>query len=148
MREVKRFSHKVSAQNRAPRKIYPIDMGMRNAVAFRFSEDLGRLAETAVFLQLVRDPDTRIFYHQGRGECDFVVWRGSGPEQAIQVCYEAEDEIPDRERAGLEEAMEVLGLDRGLILTHDLERRWESDNRQIRALPLWRWLCEQALSSP
>ncbi len=142
VREVPRFSYKVSAQSRSPRKVYAVDTGLRNAVAFRFSEDLGRLAETAVFLHLVRDPDVRIFYFQGRGECDFVVWRGSEPEQAIQVCYEDVGELPERERAGLEQAMESLELAEGLILTRSIAHVWESEGRKVRALPLWQWLCD------
>ena len=142
IREVPRFSHKVSAQVRAPRKVYAVDSGLRNAVAFRFSEDLGRLAETVVFNHLIRDPDIRIFYYHGRGECDFTTWRGNKPERAIQVCYEEGDELPKREIAGLEQAMEALGLGEGLILTRGMARSWESEGRIVRALPLWQWLCE------
>jgi single stranded DNA-binding protein len=46
LREVPRFAFKLSTQSRSPRKVYATDVGLRNAVAFRFSEDLGRLAET------------------------------------------------------------------------------------------------------
>lgn len=142
VREVPRFSFKVSAQARAPRKVYAVDVGLRNAVAFRFSEDLGRLAETVVFNHLARDPDVRIFYFRERGECDFVVWRGNRAEQAIQVCYEFEQTLPEREVAGLEEAVETLGLEEGLVLTHNVEGTSETRGKRIRALPLWRWLCE------
>lgn len=142
VREVPRFSYKVSAQARAPRKVYAIDVGLRNAVAFRYSEDSGRLAETVVFNHLVRDPDVRIFYFQGRGECDFLVWRGDRAEQAIQVCYESEGTLPEREVAGLEEAMDAVGLEEGLILTRGVEEGTEPQGRRIRALPLWRWLSE------
>jgi uncharacterized protein len=147
IREVPRFSHKVTSQIRSPRKVYAVDVGMRNAVAFRFSEDLGRLAETVVFNHLVRDEATRIFYFQDRGECDFLIWRGDRAEAAIQVCYDPEDNLPKRETAGLEEAMAATGLSEGLILTHNLAAtlRDESD-RRIRAVPLWQWLWEAAPS--
>ncbi len=143
IREVPRFSFKVSAQSRAPRKVYAIDVGLRNAVAFRYSEDLGRLAETVVFNHLVRDEDVRIFYFQGRGECDFVVWRGDRARRVIQVCYEVDEELPEREVSGLVEAMDALGADEGLIITRSVDRLLKaSGDREIRALPLWRWLCE------
>ncbi|MCP4663293.1 MAG: ATP-binding protein [bacterium] len=140
IRMVPRFSYKVSSQARAPRKVYAVDVGLRNAVTFRFSEDLGRIAETVVFDHLVRDDDVKIFYYHGRGECDFLVWRGTRPERAIQVCYEGEG-LPGREVAGLREAMEEVGLDEGLVLTRELDQVLEeSDSRTIRAVPLWRWL--------
>jgi len=143
IREVPRFSYKVTAQNRSPRKVYAIDVGLRNAVAFRFSEDLGRLAETVVYNHLIRDPDVRLFYYQGKGECDFVVWRGYRPERVIQVCYETAGELPERELAGLEEAMAELGLEEGLLLTRDLETLPEDSNDKVRIMPLWRWLCAE-----
>lgn len=144
IREVPRFSHKVTGQERSPRKVYAIDVGLRNAVAFQFSQDLGRLAETVVFAHLVRDEDTRVFYFQDRNECDFLTWRGTRAQRAIQVCFESEGSaLPARELAGLEEAMDATGLDTGWILTRDLSRTFEdSHGRTIHAVPLWRWLCE------
>lgn len=144
IREVPRFSYKVTAQARAPRKVYAVDVGLRNAVAFRFSEDLGRLAETVVFNHLIRDGEARIFYFQGRGECDFVIWRGTVPERAIQVCYGAEKGLPERELAGLEETMTELDLAEGLLLTRDVDETLEREGRRIRVLPLWRWLLSTA----
>ncbi len=144
IREVPRFSFKVTVQGRAPRKVYAVDVGLRNAVAFRFSQDLGRLAETVVFNHLVRDPDIRVFYFKERGECDFVTWRGPSVQRAVQVCYEAEGELPSRELAGLLEAMEALDLADGLLVTRDVEREIESAGRKVRAVPLWLWLLEES----
>ncbi|PKP59645.1 MAG: ATPase [Candidatus Altiarchaeales archaeon HGW-Altiarchaeales-1] len=44
------FSYKIKDQLQYPRKIYSIDAGLRNAVCFRFSEDIGKLYENVVFL--------------------------------------------------------------------------------------------------
>jgi len=143
IREVPRYSPKVSTQARAPRKVYAMDTGIRNAVAFRFSQDLGRLAETVVHNHLVRDDEVRLFYHQGRGETDFLVWKGDRAVQAIQVCYDPSDQLPPREVMGLEEAMAATGLTRGLILTQGLQQDLEGgEGRKIEVRPLWRWLCE------
>jgi hypothetical protein len=143
IRQVDRYSPKVSSQSRLPRKVYAADTGVRNAVAFRFSEDIGRLAETVVHNQLVRDPDVRVFYFAGAGECDFVVWSGDRPVRAIQVCYEA-DRLPEREVSGVIEAMAAVGAMEGLILTDSLEQEIDSGGKRIRVRPLWRWLCEAA----
>ncbi len=143
IRTVPRFSYKTASQARAPRKVYATDVGLRNAVAFRFSPDLGRIAETVVFNHLARDDDARIFYFQGRGECDFLVWKGTRPELAIQVCYQADETLPKRELAGLEEAMAAVGASEGLLLTEGLDEAVRDDEGcRIRALPLWRWLCD------
>jgi uncharacterized protein len=144
IRQVPRWSPKVSTQARAPRKVYAVDVGLRNAVAFRFSEDRGRLAETVVHGQLLRDDAARVYHFHGKGECDFVVWRGDRAEVAIQVCQDDADELPARELAGLHEALDALGLTRGLVLTRDLARVSEEDGRRIEARPLWLWLAEGA----
>lgn len=143
VREVPRFSYKVSEQARAPRKVYAVDLGLRNAVSFRFSEDLGRLAETAVFLHLVRDEDVRLFYHQGRGECDFVVWRADRALAAVQVCYE-QGPLPAREVAGLVEACKALGLAEGTVITDREEATETVEGVTVRVVPLWKWLLGEA----
>ena len=43
---------------------------MRNAVAFRFSQDIGRLAENFVFLELERR-GYEVFYFEKKQEVDF-----------------------------------------------------------------------------
>ncbi len=139
-----RFSYKASVQARSPRKVFARDVGVRNAVAFRFSQDLGHLAETVVFNRLGRDPDAKLFYFYdtaARTECDFVVWRGERAEQVIQVCFTADDVLPDREERGLLVAMNELGLERGLLITgrQDTVER-EVGGRVVREVPLWDWL--------
>jgi predicted AAA+ superfamily ATPase len=143
IRAVPLYSPKVSQQARAPRKVYAIDVGLRNAVAFRFSQDLGRIAETAVHAHLCHDDDARLFYFSGKHECDFLVWKGDRARAAIQVCYDTEDrELDPREPAGLVEAMDAVGLREGTILTHGLSADRRLGGRRIRIRPLWRWLVE------
>lgn len=137
---VPRFSYKVTEQARAPRKVYAVDVGLRNAVAFRFSEDLGRLAETVVHHHLVHDEDARTFHFSGRGECDFLVWKGDRAVEAIQVCFSPDRRIPPRELLGLVEAMRATGLSEGTVVTDDLESTTREGDLLIHACPLWLWL--------
>ena len=51
---VKRFDFKTKEQEKSPRKVYAIDTGLCNVIGFRFSENIGKLAENAVFLSLKR----------------------------------------------------------------------------------------------
>jgi len=143
VRQVPRFSYKLSEQARAPRKVYAVDTGLRNAAVFRFSQDLGRLAETVVHNTLTRDESARLFYFVGRGEADFVVWKGTSAVDVIQVCFDDDDDVPDRETAGLVEAMQALDVRDGTILT--ARQTWDRDvdGRSIHARPLWDWVLER-----
>lgn len=143
VREVPRFAFKVSTQSRSPRKVHATDVGLRNAVAFRFSEDLGRLAETVVHGQLARNDDLSLFYHQGHHECDLIAWRGDRAVGAYQVCFE-DTELPARETAGLVEACKALKLTEGTLITNRVDATETSDGVAVRMVPLWRWLLEAA----
>jgi len=60
-------------------KYYCIDNGLRDAVLLPMSGDDGKKLENTVFLQLYRHrtPVDRIFYYQGKGECDHRVEDGT-----------------------------------------------------------------------
>src|SRR3989338_6746044 len=79
---LKRFSYKVKEQDKSPRKIYSIDTGLCNSLGFRFSENIGKLAENIVFLSLKRkqflEPQIELFYLKDvdHREVDFVVKDG------------------------------------------------------------------------
>jgi predicted AAA+ superfamily ATPase len=139
--QLQKFDFKVAKQSRAPRKVYASDTGLRNAVSFRFSADIGWLAETIVYRQLRENAEGKLFYYLGKQECDFVVWQGDHASRAIQVCY-AQDPIPDRERTALLKAMDALDLSSGLILTDRTEREDQIEGRVVRHQPLWRWLMQ------
>jgi hypothetical protein len=49
-----------------------IDNGLRNAVSFRFSGDLGHLLKNLIFIELKRGKED-VYYHKGGNECDFVI---------------------------------------------------------------------------
>jgi hypothetical protein len=138
--EVRKYSHKLKEQLRAPKKIYAIDHGLVQAVRFSFSEDYGRLLENIVFTALKRR-GVGIFYHQGKKECDFLVSEGGRVSQAIQVTKSmANAETKKREVDGLFEAMEFHKLKEGLILTEDENDKIKIGKSSIEILPIWYWL--------
>jgi predicted AAA+ superfamily ATPase len=51
---VNQFSYSGGKQSISPKKVYCIDTGLRNAVSFKFSDDLGRAIENLVFIELKR----------------------------------------------------------------------------------------------
>ena len=141
IREVPKHSFKINEQLRNPKKIYVMDNGLRNAVSYRFSEDLGRLAENAVYWRLLGQ-EGDIFYYKNRGEVDFLVRKGMQVTNLIQVSMIGEEEEPvlRRELDALADAMQDLKIDEGMIITESREGILEIPQGKIRMVPLWKWL--------
>ncbi len=139
---VSRLAYKPGERTRAARKVYANDVGLRNAVCFRFSQDLGWLAETLVHSQLALRRGAELYYFAERAECDFVVWHERRAIEAVQVCFGASP-LPDRELRGLVTAMDALGLAQGTIVTEADSELLVQDGRRVRLVPLWRWLLEE-----
>jgi uncharacterized protein len=141
IKEVQKHSFKITEQIRNPKKVYAIDGGLRNAVSYRFSEDLGRLAENLVFLSLTQQ-GKEVFYYKQQGEVDFLIQEGTKIESLIQVCLAGPGEKAwGRELKSLEEAMETLKVKKGLMITEDREEKIALGKKLIiEAIPLWKWL--------
>ncbi len=141
---VSKFDFSVKRQLLAPKKIYFIDSAMAQKVGFRFSEDLGRILENVVYLQLRRQ-QKEIFYYAEKKECDFIIRHNGKISEAYQVSQTlAEPATKKRKIDGLIEAMENFNLDAGLILTLDEEDNfsvnYNAKEYQINVMPLWKWL--------
>lgn len=137
---LKKFSFKMGEQQKSNRKVYAIDCGLRNQVGFRFSSDLGKLAENAVFLHILRKSD-RIFYYLHRGECDFI-YQSESRFRAVQVCMNNLEErrVKERELKGLLTALEHLNEKEGIIVTENLEMEETVNGKIIHFIPLWKYL--------
>ena len=145
---VERFSFKLKEQIIAPKKVYAIDTGLINAISFRNSEDMGKLMENLVFVELLRRgsygfEDREIYYwkdHRGR-EADFVVKVRNSVDEILQVTYaSSDDEVDKREKEGIIAASSSLGCKNLRIITWDYEGLEDIDGRKIVYTPLWRWL--------
>jgi len=136
------FSYKIKDQLQYPRKIYSIDAGLRNAVCFRFSEDIGKLYENVVFLELKRK-GKEIYYWKDaqQREVDFVIKEGLVVKELIQVCLNLENEkTKKRETDALLIAMDEFGIKEGTIITEDYKDEENFDEKIIKFIPLWEWL--------
>jgi len=132
------FSYSLKVQEQNPRKIYVIDNGLRNSVSFKFSKDLGKLAENLTFIELKRQ-QKEIYYWKNNGEIDFVIKNKDDSLDLINVCYSENSEIPEREINSLLEFKEnykSIKINKSIILTKD----FESKNKDILFIPLWKWL--------
>jgi len=145
---LERFSFKLKNQIIAPKKIYCIDTGIINSIAFKFSEDFGRIMENLVILDLLRRksywaPDTELYYwknHQQQ-EVDFVIKKGLKIEQLIQVTSISErNELKKQEYTSLLKASDELHCKNLLIITWDYESKETLNGKEINFIPLWKWL--------
>jgi hypothetical protein len=130
------FSWKIKTTMKKDMKCYAIDTGLRNAVSFKFSEDIGKLTENLVLIELKRR-GKEVFFWKGKREVDFII-REENTLTAINVT--ATDEISPREKEGVLEFKEKYKNAHMMIITKELEHK---DSNGIQYIPLWKWLLEQ-----
>lgn len=133
------FNYSLKGQMTKPRKIYSIDTGMVNSIAFQFSENIGRFIENVVYLELKRR-GYEIYYYNNRYECDFIIKKGTKIVEAIQVCFKLTEDNLKREQGGLLEAMKEFKLKTGKIIT--LEKNKLAEKSGLKTISLIDWLLE------
>lgn len=133
------FSLKKQIYN--PDKYYVNDIGFYFAVGFRFSENIGRVLETIVHQQLIRNGTDIYYWKSLKGsEVDFLVSLPNNRKIAIQVTYSLTKNNLEREMAGLEAISEQFENVDKLILTYDDERTIDQATYKIKVVPVWKWL--------
>jgi uncharacterized protein len=140
--QVPLFDFSVKKQIRNPKKTYCIDNGFISELSFQSSPNIGRLLENLVFVELKRR-NNEIYYHQSKGECDFVIKENNSISQAIQVCYLLNDDNRKREYYGLLDALQIHNLDQGMILTFGEEDEITIEGKKIIIKAIWKWLLEK-----
>jgi predicted AAA+ superfamily ATPase len=136
---INKFDFSVKKQIQNPRKVYCVDSGFATEIGFKFSENKGRILENSVFVELKRKGD-EIYYFSEKKECDFIIREKTKITQAIQVCYDLNENNKEREIKGLVEAMNKFKLNEGLILTYNQEEEFRIDGKKIKVIPVWKWL--------
>lgn len=113
-------------------------------MAFKFSENRGRLFENAIYLMLKRSAGEIYYYKtQQDYEVDFVIKRASDLS-LLQVCLDfTQDETAQREIRGLVHAAKELGLKHGEIVTADEEQDLTVDGISIKVTPLYKYIMNQ-----
>ena len=137
--ELFKYDYSLKKQYISDKKLYVIDNGMRNATAFYFSTDRGRLLENLVFIELKRRKN-EIYYFKDKSECDFLVREKNRIIQAIQVTQKIDKTNEKRELDGLFNALTRLNLKSGLILTEDQDQIKTIGRYKITIKPIWQWL--------
>ncbi len=142
------FSRKVKDRMLYPKKVYFMDNGFISALSLKFSENMGRLVENAVAVELKRrnlhKPLAELSYwRSGRGEeVDFVVREGDSVRQLVQACYDVGDpDTKNRELKGLIAASKELKCDNLLVITWDYEAEEKlNGGKKAVYMPLCKWL--------
>ena len=140
-----RYNNKLKLMTKAPRKIYVVDNGFVAAKAFSTSDNLGRLLENQVFVNLLRkgyDPEKSMFYYRTRNdkEIDFVLRENNRVKQLVQVSYEMTfEKTIRRECSALKEAAQELHCNDLYVLTYNEKRTIEWEGCTIQVLPSSEW---------
>ena len=143
------YSTKIKDRTLYPRKVYLVDCGLFYAATGK--KDWGRFYENAVFLQLRRklgQLEQIVYYRsQENREVDFAVKSGSRIKMLIQVAYEIDERIKEREVGALVEAAQEFGLSgKGselLVITRDLKKTEDVRGKRITYVRLRAWLLEE-----
>lgn len=144
MFSVERYHRNMKVQARDPRKVYTIDPGFRTVGARSREEDLGKLLENIVFIELKRRRK-QVQYWKGKAETDFIVVDRYKPLEALQVCASnlEEPRTRSRELNGLIECLEELKLHSGTIISWDREEIIKESGKRIEIIPAYKWLLGQ-----
>ncbi|MDI6794028.1 MAG: ATP-binding protein [bacterium] len=137
---VPRFSYSLKDQMQTGRKVYFVDNGMHNAIAFKFSQDKGKLLENAVFHHLKRQKKEVYYFHE-KQEVDFICKQGLEIVELINVCYNLGDkETLLRETSGLLEAMRYFKLKESKIIIAEGEgKKITAEGFDIQIIPFYQW---------
>jgi len=139
---INKFNYSYKKQVINDKKFYVLDNGFIGVLSKKLTKDYGWLLENLVFNCL--NNDYEVFYYSDKKECDFLAVKSKEIKQAIQVCYELNEENREREIEGLNEAMEKFKLKEGLLLTNSQEEEIRlNGNKTIKVLPVWKWLLEK-----
>ncbi len=100
-----------------PKKLYAIDPGMIRALTLDYENDLGRLFENIVFIDLKR-LGCKISYYltSDRYEIDFLVQTPRGHKKFYQIVWDMQDaKTMEREKRALDAGIKELKIDGDII---------------------------------
>ncbi len=132
---VPKFSYKQQVQIRNPKKVYAIDLGLFTHCSLAFSEESGRRLENLVYLHY-RRLGNEIAYFSEKKECDFIISENGKVQEAVQVCYDLNEDNLKREIEGLTTALQFLKLKKGTIITFNQTDEFNIDGLKIEVKPI------------
>jgi predicted AAA+ superfamily ATPase len=121
------------------KKVYTIDNGFARANSISLGLDKERLFENMIYLSIRRKHD-QLYYFREKGECDFVIREKDKIVDAIQACYDLNEDNIQRELSGLKEAMDYFNLKEGTLITLSQEDQLGDENHTIHVIPAAKWM--------
>lgn len=142
--ELNKYDYSLKKQESYSKKIYCIDTGLINKMAFSFSENIGRLYENCVFIELKRrGKDIYFWKDKSNNEVDFLITEKNKVTSLMQVSYDLSNpKTKEREAKALLSGLTEFKLKEGIIITKDIEKEEKIENKTIKFIPLWKWLLE------
>ncbi len=140
--ETKKYSKSSYQKIRNPSKIYLIDVGIAKLVT---AEEYGRILENIVYNE-IKKKNENIFYFENINECDFVI-ENDKMVSVYQVCYDINKNNREREFNALIECCKKLNLEKGTILTYDMEEDFKIDGIEVNIIPVWKWILKNHMEN-
>lgn len=139
--ELYKFDYSLKKQYTSNKKVYVIDNGIRSKIAFKFSDDKGKLLENLVFIELKRRGKEIYFYKtKNNREIDFL-YREENTVHLIQVAYSLADlKTRERELNAFVETANEIPKTKNKLLTYNTEEEIEYKKINITIEPVWKWL--------
>ncbi|MDA3788547.1 MAG: ATP-binding protein [Desulfobacula sp.] len=131
--ELKLFSWLLKEQQNNKKKPYVIDNGFIN-LSFQFSSNSGTLLENLVFSEFHKTGKELYFYNKGF-ECDFIIKNKDNTLEAVQVCYELNDQNQKREVGALKKIDNYYEPISRSIITYNQEINVDG----INVVPFWKY---------
>lgn len=131
--ELKLFSWSLKKQQNNKKKPYLIDNGFIN-LSFQFSSNSGTLLENLVFSEFHKTGKELYFYNKGF-KCDFIIKNKDNTLEAVQVCYELNDQNKKREVGALKKINNYYEPISKSIITYNQEINVDG----INIVPFWKY---------
>ncbi len=138
---INKFDYSIKKQIVNDKKFYVIDNGFIKVLSKKLTKDKGWLLENLVFNCL--NNGNGVFYYSNKNECDFLLVKNKAVINAIQVCYDLDEDNREREISGLKEAMDKFKVKEGLLLTNNQEDSLRIGRKKVKVIPVWKWLLEE-----
>ena len=140
--EIYAWSRSLRKANQSRKKIYLTDPGF--SLLFKRSDDMGKLLENAVMIQLLRTKVSEnmmdINYMEiGGKEVDFVISRFGEIVEGINVTMELTQSNREREIRSLVEFMKKFKVKNGKIITFDTNDEVVVDGQKIEIMSFINW---------
>ena len=126
------YSKNLLTTEKKSKRMYPAS----TAFAYLFNSEEGRIIETGILM----NSSFKFFSRQGNKEVDFI------KINKITLPIEAKytDNVKDREIKGLLKFLDSHNLKEGVVITKGLDGVKKIDDKEIRYIPLWKWLLEKS----